>query len=39
MAKQQKSTELEVCVPVAPRKSLFERVAAHLDEVVSHDVV
>ena len=32
MAKQQKSTELEVCVPVAPRKSLFERVAAHLDE-------
>ena len=32
MAKQQKSTELEVCVPVAPRKSLFERAAAHLDE-------
>ena len=31
MARQQKPEALEVCVPVAPSKSLFERVAAFLD--------
>ena len=31
MARQQKSMELEVCEPVESRKSLFERVAIHLD--------
>lgn len=32
MAKQHKSMALEVCVPVASHKSLFERVAAFLDD-------
>ncbi len=31
MAKQQKSTELDVCIPVAQKKTLFQRVAAYLD--------
>ena len=31
MAKQQKSTELDVCMPVAQKGTLFQRVAAYLD--------